>query len=96
MREVRNRLLSLLGAVLLLAGCAAGGPPSSSGAPGATTPPQTRPPSGSPSSRPEQNEPPPAIDEGMTSFELQERLNQLGYKVGTVDGVIGPRTVEAL
>jgi len=32
----------------------------------------------------------------MTSFELQTRLNQLGYKVGTVDGVIGPRTTDAL
>ena len=32
----------------------------------------------------------------MTPFELQDRLNQLGYKVGAVDGVIGPRTTEAL
>ena len=34
--------------------------------------------------------------EGMTVFEMQERLNELGYKLGTVDGVAGPRTVEAL
>jgi len=27
---------------------------------------------------------------------MQERLNELGYKLGTVDGVAGPRTVEAL
>jgi len=82
--------------MLLLAGCA-GEPTSSPSAPAATTPPQTRPPPAPPPPlRPQQNEPPPAIDEGMTSFELQERLNQLGYKVGTVDGVIGPRTTEAL
>ena len=34
--------------------------------------------------------------EGMTVFEMQERLNELGYKLGAVDGVSGPRTVEAL
>jgi localization factor PodJL len=32
----------------------------------------------------------------MTVFEMQERLNELGYKLGAVDGVSGPRTVEAL
>ena len=38
----------------------------------------------------------PAAVDNMTIFEMQERLNELGYKVGTVDGVSGPRTVEAL
>ena len=32
----------------------------------------------------------------MTVFEMQERLNELGYKLGAVDGISGPRTVEAL
>lgn len=96
MRRAHYRLSFLLGAVLLLAGCA-GEPTTTPAAPGATTPPQARPPAPAPApSRPQQPEPPPAVDENMTSFELQERLNQLGYKVGTVDGVIGPRTVEAL
>jgi localization factor PodJL len=27
---------------------------------------------------------------------MQERLNEMGYKLGAVDGVSGPRTVEAL
>lgn len=99
MRHAHIPLSVILGAMLLLAGCA-GAPESNTGAtkpsPTATPPaprPQTAP---STPSRPQQPEPPPAIDEGMSSFELQERLNQLGYKVGTVDGVIGPRTVEAL
>ena len=96
MRHVHYPLSILLGAILLLAGCASE-PTSSPTAPAATTPAQTRPSSAPPApSRPQQNEPAPAIDEGMTPFELQDRLNQLGYKVGAVDGVIGPRTTEAL
>jgi peptidoglycan hydrolase-like protein with peptidoglycan-binding domain len=100
MRPVHVPLSVILGAMLLVAGCA--GAPESSTAPTkptTATPPAPPPrPQATPAtpSRPQQNEPPPAIDEGMTSFELQERLNQLGYKVGTVDGVIGPRTTEAL
>ena len=96
MRHMHKPLLLLLGAMLLLAGCA-GEPTTTPTTPGAATPPQTRPPPAPPApSRPQQPEPPPAIDENMTTFELQERLNQLGYKLGTVDGVLGPRTVEAL
>src|SRR3989442_13942084 len=96
MRHVHNPLLLLLGATLLLAGCA-GEPTTTPSAPGTTTPPQTRPqPAPPPQARPQHPEPPPAIDEPMTPFELQDRLNQLGYKVGAVDGVIGPRTTEAL
>ena len=96
MRHVHNFVPVLLGTMLLLAGCA-GEPTSSPSAPGATTPPPSRPPSAPPApSRPQQAEPPPALDEPMTPFELQDRLNQLGYKVGAVDGVIGPRTTEAL
>jgi peptidoglycan hydrolase-like protein with peptidoglycan-binding domain len=44
---------------------------------------------------PRQSAPEPNV-EGMTVFELQERLMKLGYKPGTVDGVSGPRTVDAL
>jgi peptidoglycan hydrolase-like protein with peptidoglycan-binding domain len=98
MRSVHIPLSVILGAMLLLAGCA-GAPESSKSVtpPATTTPPPSRPPGAPPpASRPQANEPPPAIDEGMSSFELQERLNQLGYKVGAVDGVLGPRTVEAL
>ena len=96
MRHVYSPLSVILGAMLVLAGCA-GEPTSSPSAPGATTPPQTRPQPAPPAPlRPQPPEPPPAIDDNMTTFELQERLNQLGYKLGTVDGVIGPRTVEAL
>ncbi len=98
MRSVHIPLSVILGAMLLLAGCA-GAPESGKSVtpPATTTPPPSRPPGAPPpASRPQANEPPPAIDEGMSSFELQERLNQLGYKVGTVDGVLGPRTVEAL
>lgn len=39
----------------------------------------------------------PEVDnEGMTVYELQDRLAALGYKPGTVDGVLGPRTLDAL
>jgi len=33
---------------------------------------------------------------GMSTREVQERLNALGYDVGTPDGASGPRTVKAL
>jgi peptidoglycan hydrolase-like protein with peptidoglycan-binding domain len=39
---------------------------------------------------------PEADNEGMTVYELQDRLAALGYKPGAVDGVLGPRTVDAL
>ena len=32
----------------------------------------------------------------MSTMELQQRLGALGYKVGTADGVMGKRTVDAL
>ena len=32
----------------------------------------------------------------MTTYELQDRLAALGYKPGAVDGVAGPRTLDAL
>jgi peptidoglycan hydrolase-like protein with peptidoglycan-binding domain len=98
MRRAHIPLSVILGTTLLLAGCA-GAPESGKTVtpPATTTPSPSRPPGAPPPVfRPQANEPPPAIDEGMSSFELQERLNQLGYKVGTVDGVLGPRTVEAL
>jgi len=97
MRSVHIPLSVILGAMLLLAGCAGAPESGKSVTPPATTAPPPRPLGAPPpASRPQASEPPPAIDEGMSSFELQERLNQLGYKVGTVDGVLGPRTVEAL
>jgi peptidoglycan hydrolase-like protein with peptidoglycan-binding domain len=79
---------------LLLAGCA-GAPEPKSGAPGATPPPQPTRPQAAPSAQPRTPEPAVSV-EGMTVFEMQERLNEMGYKLGAVDGVSGPRTVEAL
>jgi peptidoglycan hydrolase-like protein with peptidoglycan-binding domain len=96
MRRAHISLSVILGTMLLLAGCAGAPESGKSATPPATTTPTPPPGAPPPTPRPQANEPPPAIDEGMSSFELQERLNQLGYKVGAVDGVLGPRTVEAL
>ena len=92
MRHPHKSLSVLFVGALLLAGCA-GAPETPSSAPPATPPQPSRPqpaPAG-------MQQPAPAVNvEGMTIFEMQERLNELGYKLGTVDGVSGPRTVEAL
>src|ERR1700682_2660366 len=96
MRHLHNSLPVLFVGALFLAGCA-GAPEAPSGA-GPTPPPQqpTRPPP-APAAQPRAPQPEPGVNvEGMTVFEMQERLNELGYKLGTVDGVAGPRTVEAL
>jgi peptidoglycan hydrolase-like protein with peptidoglycan-binding domain len=95
MRHLHKSLSVLFVGALILAGCA-GAPETPSTTP-ATPPPQ-------PAARPQPAPPvqprPPADAgvsvEGMTVFEMQERLNELGYKLGAVDGVSGPRTVEAL
>jgi peptidoglycan hydrolase-like protein with peptidoglycan-binding domain len=95
MRHLHNSLSVLFVGALFLAGCA-GAPETPSAPPGATSPPQpTRPPP-APAAQPRTQPDPAASVEGMTVFEMQERLNELGYKLGTVDGVAGPRTVEAL
>jgi peptidoglycan hydrolase-like protein with peptidoglycan-binding domain len=96
MRHLHNSLSVLFVGALFLAGCA-GAPETPSAPPGATPPPQpTRPPP-APAAQPRTQQPDPGASvEGMTVFEMQERLNELGYKLGTVDGVAGPRTVEAL
>jgi peptidoglycan hydrolase-like protein with peptidoglycan-binding domain len=96
MRHLHNSLSVLFVGVLFLAGCA-GAPETPSAPPRATPPPQpTRPPP-APAAQPRPQQPDPAASvEGMTVFEMQERLNELGYKLGIVDGVAGPRTVEAL
>ena len=93
MRHLHNSLSVLFVGALFLAGCA--GAPE---APSPTPPPQqpTRP-QPAPAAQPRAPQPEPGVNvEGMTVFEMQERLNELGYKLGTVDGVAGPRTVEAL
>jgi peptidoglycan hydrolase-like protein with peptidoglycan-binding domain len=96
MRHVQKPLGVLFVGALFLAGCA-GAPETSSDAPRATPPPAARPqPAPAPAPRPAAPDAGGSTAEGMTIFELQERLNELGYKVGTVDGVLGPRTVEAL
>ena len=92
MRHLHKSLSVLFVGALLLAACA-GAPETPSSAP-AAPPPQPSRPQPAPASTPQ---PAPAVNvEGMTIFEMQERLNELGYKLGNVDGVSGPRTVEAL
>ena len=92
MRHLHKSLSVLFVGALLLAGCA-GAPETPSSAPAAPPPQPSRP---QPAPASTQQPAPPVNVEGMTIFEMQERLNELGYKLGTVDGVSGPRTVEAL
>jgi len=103
MRHLRNLVSVLLATAFLLAGCA-GAPASNSDTSGATKPkeeksdahPTTRPaPPRETAPQPQQSEL-EANGEGITIFELQERLSGLGYKLGEVDGVNGPRTIDAL
>ena len=105
MSDLRNLLPILFAAVFLLAGCAgqpssnsdttgvskpregtSDAPPATTATPSRETPAQPRP----------QPSTPEASSEGITIFELQERLSWLGYKLGDVDGVNGPRTIAAL
>jgi len=79
-------------AALLLAACES--TPVSKTEPPAPAPAPT-PREAPPPARPQTPAPEP-INEGMTVYELQDRLSALGYKPGTVDGVLGPRTVDAL
>jgi peptidoglycan DL-endopeptidase LytE len=105
MRHLRSLLSVLLATAFLLAGCA-GAPGSNSDATGATKPkegksdayPTTRPAPPRETAtqpRPQQSDA-GANSEGITIFELQERLSGLGYKLGAVDGVNGARTIDAL
>jgi len=96
MRHLHQTLAALSVSAVFLAGCA-GAPETNSGATGATPPPQPSRSQPAPSAPPRMQQPAdPATVDNMTVFEMQERLNELGYKVGTVDGVSGARTVEAL
>jgi peptidoglycan hydrolase-like protein with peptidoglycan-binding domain len=96
MRQLQKPMGVLFAGVLFLAGCA-GAPETSSDAQKAAPPPPAKPASAPPPPpRPMQPDASATNPEGMTVFELQERLNELGYKVGNVDGVLGPRTVEQL
>src|SRR2546430_14508714 len=93
MRHLHKSLSVLFVGVLLLAGCA-GAPETPSSAPRATPPPQPSRPQPAPAAT---QQPEPAVSvEGMTGFEMQERLNELGYKLGTVDGVSGAKAIDAL
>ncbi len=100
MKRSRNSLPVLLVPMLLLVGCVSAPGPNTDAQPSARPDAQ---PSARPAapkqltapSQPRQAEP-EAASEGMTIFELQDRLTALGYKLGAIDGVFGPRTVEAL
>jgi peptidoglycan hydrolase-like protein with peptidoglycan-binding domain len=102
----RRTLLSVLFATAFLLGGCAGQPSSNSDATGATKPtegksdghPTTGPaPPRETAAQPRSRQSEPAANsEGITIFELQERLSALGYKLGEVDGVNGPRTIDAL
>jgi peptidoglycan hydrolase-like protein with peptidoglycan-binding domain len=86
--------------LLLLWGCA-GAPADNGNAPNArpadtnAAPPSPPP---KPSMPPTSQRPatPDPASEGMTAYELQERLTRLGYKPGAVDGIAGAKTIEAL
>jgi len=95
MRHPNKSLSVLFVGALILAGCA-GAPETPTAPPRAAPPPQPVRPQPAPPVAPR----PPADTgvsvEGMTVFEMQERLNELGYKLGAVDGVSGPRTIDAL
>src|ERR1700719_1331933 len=96
MRHSHTSLSVLFVGALLLAGCAGAPEPPSGATPRATPPPQPARPQPAPPAQPRATPEPGVNAEGMTIFEMQERLNELGYKLGTIDGVSGPRTVEAL
>jgi peptidoglycan hydrolase-like protein with peptidoglycan-binding domain len=88
----RGAALSIVLAATLGLACCESAPVSKSEPP-RPAPAAPREPSPAPA-RPQQA--PEAESEGMTVYELQDRLAALGYKPGTVDGVLGPRTVDAL
>ncbi len=96
MRNPHTSLAVVFVGAAFLAGCA--GAPETKSAPAVTAPPPAPArPAAAPAAPPRAPDAGSGINvEGMTIFELQERLNELGYKLGAVDGVAGPRTVEAL
>jgi len=102
MNYVSRPAAVLLFAAMVLTGCA--GAPSDGGeaaapkrgASDSNAPPPAPPPRPAPSTPATRPSAPEPNVEGMTVYELQERLAKLGYKVGTVDGISGPRTIDAL
>jgi peptidoglycan hydrolase-like protein with peptidoglycan-binding domain len=96
MRHLHNSLSVLFVGALLLAACA-GAPETRTDTQRATPTPQPSRPQPAPAAQPRTPQAEPAVSsENMTIFEMQERLNELGYKLGAIDGVSGPRTIEAL
>ena len=100
MKYVSYPAATMLSCLLLLCGCA-GGPADKSDAgtsrpPDANAAPPTPP--AKPATAPAAQRPaaPDPATEGMTAYELQERLTRLGYKPGAVDGLIGAKTIDAL
>jgi peptidoglycan hydrolase-like protein with peptidoglycan-binding domain len=96
MRHLHKSLSVLFAGALILAGCAGAPETPATAPPRATPPPQPARPQPAPPVQPRPPADAAVSTEGMTVFEMQERLNELGYKLGAVDGVSGPRTVEAL
>ncbi len=96
MKHLHHSLAVVFVGAAFLAGCA-GAPETNSGSMGASPPPAAARPTQQPSPPPRMPPQDMGVNvDGMTVFELQERLNELGYKVGSVDGVMGPKTIDAL
>jgi peptidoglycan hydrolase-like protein with peptidoglycan-binding domain len=100
MKYVSYPATAALSCVLLLWGCAGGsadkGDAAAKPRPPETNPAQTQTQQKPPPLQQPQRPPPDPASEGMTAYELQERLTRLGYKPGAVDGIAGARTIEAL
>jgi peptidoglycan hydrolase-like protein with peptidoglycan-binding domain len=100
MSRLLNLSSMLLAATVVLYGCETPTPKSNAApaAPQETKPEPAARPAPPRDTTPQAPAPQPEISiEGpMTTYELQDRLAALGYKPGVVDGVAGPKTIDAL
>ena len=103
MSRLLNLSSMLLAATFVLYGCETPAPKSNAPAPPKETKPEPAPaarPAPPRDTTPQTPAPRPeaevTIEGPMTTYELQDRLAGLGYKPGPVDGVAGPRTIDAV